>query len=98
MSYIHHTKDFRHYCHVGNTAQHCRLGLFQDSGFAGDLEDSKSTSGENLMYFRISNIRSSQLDVQETKFLSRTVLQSLKSFLWMPDYVWMDYLLLIFGT
>ena len=33
------------FCHVGNTAQHCRLGLFQDADFAGDLEDSKSTSG-----------------------------------------------------
>ena len=43
ISYIHHTNDFRQYCHVGNTAQHCRLGLFQDSDFAGDLEDSKST-------------------------------------------------------
>ena len=29
----------------GNTAKQCRLGLFQDSDFAGDLEDSKSTSG-----------------------------------------------------
>ena len=28
-----------------NTAQHCRLGLFQDSDFAGDYEDSTSTSG-----------------------------------------------------
>ena len=28
-----------------NTAQQCRLGLCQDSDFAGDLEDSKSTSG-----------------------------------------------------
>ena len=36
MSHIH--------CHVGNTAQHCRLGLFQDSDFAGDFEDSESTS------------------------------------------------------
>ena len=27
-SHIHHTNDFRQYCHVGNTAQHCRLGLF----------------------------------------------------------------------
>ena len=45
ISYIHHTNDYRQYCHVGNTAQHCRLGLFQDSDFAGDLEDSKSTSG-----------------------------------------------------
>ena len=31
-----------------NTAQHCRFGLFQDSDFAGDLEDSKSTSGGTL--------------------------------------------------
>ena len=30
---------------MGNTAKQCRLGLSQDSDFAGDLEDSKSTSG-----------------------------------------------------
>ena len=29
----------------------CRLGLFQDSDFAGDLEDSKSTSGRTLCIF-----------------------------------------------
>ena len=45
ISYIHHTCEYRQYCHVGNTAKQCRLGLFQDSDFAGDLEDSKSTSG-----------------------------------------------------
>ena len=33
ISYIHHT------------AQQCRPGLIQDTDFAGDLEDSKSTSG-----------------------------------------------------
>ena len=44
ISYTPHTNEFRQYCHVGNTAQHCRLGLFQDSDFAGDLEDSKSES------------------------------------------------------
>ena len=38
-------------CHVGNTAQHCRLGLFQDSDFPGDFEDSKSTSGAVLWIF-----------------------------------------------
>ena len=32
----------------GNTAKQCRLELFQDSDFAGDLEDSKSTSGGTL--------------------------------------------------
>ena len=33
---------------MGNTAKQCRLGLFQDSDFAEDLEDSKSTSGGKL--------------------------------------------------
>ena len=66
MSYIHNTNGHRQYCHVANTAQHCRLGLFQDSVFAGDLENSKINLGESYMYFRRSNIRSHQLDVQET--------------------------------
>ena len=43
ISYIHHTCEYTQYCHVGNTAKQCRLGLFQDSDFAGDIEDSKST-------------------------------------------------------
>ena len=34
-----------------NTAKQCRLGLFQESDFAGDLEDSKSTSGGTLCVF-----------------------------------------------
>ena len=41
----------RQYCYVGNTAKQCRLGLFQDSDFAGDLEDSKSTSRGTLCIF-----------------------------------------------
>ena len=36
---------------MGNTAKQCRLGLFQDSDFARDLEDSKSTSGGTLCAF-----------------------------------------------
>ena len=36
---------------MGNIAKKCRLGLFQDSDFAGDLEDSKSTSGGTLSVF-----------------------------------------------
>ena len=39
ISYIHHTCEYKQYCYVGNTAQQCRLGLFQDSDFAEDLED-----------------------------------------------------------
>ena len=48
ISNIHHTCEYKQYCHVGNTANQCRLGLFQDSDFAGDLEDSKSNSGGTL--------------------------------------------------
>ena len=36
---------------MGNTVEQCRVGLFQDSDFAGDLEDSKSTSGGALCIF-----------------------------------------------
>ena len=51
ISYIHYTSEYKQYCHVGNTAKQCRLGLFQESDFAGDLEDSKSTSGGTLCIF-----------------------------------------------
>ena len=43
--------EYKQYCHVGNTAKQCRLGLFQDSDFTGDIEDSKSTSGGTLCIF-----------------------------------------------
>ena len=48
ISYIHITCEYKQFCHVGNTAKQCRLGLFQDSDFAGDLEDSTSTSDGTL--------------------------------------------------
>ena len=53
---------------MGNTAKQCRLGQFQDSDFAGDLEDSNSTSGGTLCIFG-SHICSNKLDVKETNFL-----------------------------
>ena len=51
ISYIHYTSDHRQYCHVGSTAQQCRLGSFQDLDFAGDVEDSKPTSVRILCTF-----------------------------------------------
>ena len=53
ISYIHHTCEYKQYCHVGNTAKQCR---FQDSDFAGDLEDSKIYFGWNIVHFRNSYI------------------------------------------
>ena len=82
ISYIHHTSEYRQYCHVCNTAKQCKLGLFQDSDFAGDLEDSKSTSGdaflEVLHLFR-------SVGCVRNKLQFRTVQQIQKSFLWMQD-------------
>ena len=51
ISYIHHTCEYKQYCHVGNTAKQCRLGLCQDFDFARDLKDSRSTSGRTLCIF-----------------------------------------------
>ena len=70
ISYIHHTSEYKQYCHVGNTAKQCRLGLFQDSDFAGDLEDSKSTSGGTLCIFGSHTFCSNKLDVQEQTAVS----------------------------
>ena len=64
-TFITHVKT--QYCQVGNTVKQCRLGLFQDPDFAGDLEDSKSTSGGTLCIFGSHTyICSNKLDVQET--------------------------------
>ena len=51
ISYIHHTCEYKQHCFVGNTAKQCRLGLFQDSDFAGDLEGSKIYIRWNVMRF-----------------------------------------------
>ena len=51
ISYIHHTCEYKQYCHVENIVKQCRLGLFQDSDVAGKHEDSTSTSGGTLCIF-----------------------------------------------
>ena len=48
ISDIHHTCEYKHYWYVDHTAKQCRLGLFQDSDFAGDVEYLKSTSGRTV--------------------------------------------------
>jgi hypothetical protein len=48
ISYLHFTKHWVQVCIVGDSPEDCHLGLFADASFAGDLEDSKSTSGGSL--------------------------------------------------
>ena len=51
ISYIHHICEYKQYCYVGNTAKQCKLGLYRDSDFVRDLENSNSTSGGTLFVF-----------------------------------------------
>ena len=53
ISSIHHTCEYKQSCYVGNTAKQCRLGLFQDSVFAGDLEDSDPLRVERCAFLEV---------------------------------------------
>ena len=45
MCYIHSTKDDVMTSHVGDPPEDCHIVMFADASFAGDLRDSKSTTG-----------------------------------------------------
>ena len=45
ISYLRHTQNWTQTCYVGDYPDDCFLVCFCDASFAGDLEDSKSTSG-----------------------------------------------------
>ena len=83
VPYIHHTCNYKQHCHVGNTAKQCRLELFQDSDFAGDLEDSKSTSGGTLCICGSHTFVPISCGCVRNKRQFRTVQQNQKSFPWM---------------
>ena len=66
---------------MGNTAKICRLGLFQDSDFAGDLEDSQSTSGAQVTAERaISNLATAQVRKDTPSLIDLKGLGSPKEF------------------
>ena len=96
ISYFHHTSDYRQHCHVSNTAQHCRMGLFQDSDLARDVEDSKSTSGRSYVFLEAEQL-SPLVACARSKRQYPTVLQHQKSLRWMLDCEWMDYLRFTYG-
>lgn len=45
ISYIYTTKHYVQFCYVGDHVEDCVIVMFCDASFAGDLSDSKSTSG-----------------------------------------------------
>ena len=48
MSYIHWTKHWVQTCWVGDPPEDCILAFYADASFAGDLDDSKSSTGSVL--------------------------------------------------
>ena len=82
ISYIHHTSEFKQYCHVGNTAPECRLGLFQD-WFCRRSWRLKIDLGRTYVHIRKSSyICSNKLDVQETNICLTQFNWSWDSFSW----------------
>ena len=67
ISYIHHTREYKQYCVVGNTAKQCRLGLFRD-WFCRRLGRLEINIRRKSLHFRKSHVRANELDVQETDF------------------------------
>ena len=80
----------------GNKTCQCRLGLFQVSDFAWDLEDSQSTSGGTLCVFGshtfvpISCMCKKQTSVSHSSREAGKILS-------MQVYAWIGFQLLIFG-
>ena len=97
ISHICFTSDYRQHCHVGNAAQHCRFGAFQDSQFARDLEDSKSTSGGVLCFFEVEHLYPS-VGCARSKRQCLTGLENQRSCRWMLVCVWTVYMRLTCGN
>ena len=48
ICYMHHTENHVQHCWVGDPPDKCIMALYVDAGFAGDLKDSKSSTGAML--------------------------------------------------
>ena len=85
ISHIHFTSVYTKYCYVGNTWKQSRLGLVEDSDFAGDLEESKSTSGGTLRVLEVIHLFQ-KVGCVRNKLQFHRVQQNPKSSLWTLDW------------
>ena len=75
----------------GKTLPHnADWGLFQDSDFAGDFKDSKSTSGGHYAFLEVIRLFQA-VGCVRNKLQFRTVQQNQKSFPWTQDWSWTVY-------
>ena len=98
ISYIHCTSEYKQYCHVGHTAQQCRLGLLQESDVAGDLEDFRNPRQvEHCAHLEVTHLFQ-QVGCARSRRVCHTAQPKLKLFLSMQDCGWTEFQRLIFGT
>ena len=97
ISYMNCTEDWCQGCYVGDYASDIHLMLFSDASFAGDLKDSKSTSGGILVLVGPNTFLPIAWLVR-SRVLCRIQLPKLKLFPWTLVFVWRVCLLCTFGT
>ena len=81
-------QSFKQCFHFGNEAIDCRLGLFQDANFAGNLSVSKSTSGAVLCISGTHTPLFQHHGFAKSKQWHLRVEQNLKFNRWMQGCVW----------
>ena len=97
ISYIHHTCEFKQYCHVGTQHDNADWDCFRTLILPEILKTQNQHQGrDSCAYSEV--IRSCQhFGCARNKLQFHTVRRTLKLFLLMQDYAWMEYQLLIFG-
>ena len=63
ISYIHHTSEYKQYCHVGNTAKNADWNCFMTPILQEILRTQNLHQVEHCVHFRKSYVCSNQLDV-----------------------------------
>ena len=84
ISYIHHTSEYKQYCHVGNTAKQCRLGLFQDLILREIWKIQNPLLEEHFVFSEVIHLFQ-QVGCARNKHQFLTVQQNLKLSLWTRD-------------
>ena len=84
ISYIHHTCDYKQYCHVGNTAKQCRWDCFKTPILREIL---RIQNLHQVQYCAISEAMRlfQSVGCVRNKLHFRTIQQNQKSFPWMQD-------------
>ena len=96
ISYIHHTCEYKQYCHVENTAKQCRLGLFQDPILQEILRIQNLHQVEHCAFSEAIRLFQS-VGCVRNKLQFRTIQQNQKSCHWMQNWGWMVSPHLIYG-